>query len=180
MDIVILPTLGAALTAACVTDLTSQRIPNVLTYPLMLVGLAYHAALYGASGLGFSAAGLGVGFGLLLLQFMLGFVGAGDVKLLAAVGAWLGWQGVLTAFVFTTLLGGVYGLVVLAFHKGALRRMAASLWTALRVLPLTKRFFYAPVLDGEKLPQLCYAVAIAAGTFSALVYRSLTGGWLLN
>jgi prepilin peptidase CpaA len=58
--------------------------------------------------------------------------------------------------------------------------MGAALWSALRMLPLTKKFSYAPALDGEKLPQLCYAVAIAAGTASALVYRSLTGGWLLN
>jgi prepilin peptidase CpaA len=178
MDTVIIPTLGAALAAACVTDLRSQRIPNLLTYPLMLAGLAYHGALGGWTGLGFGAVGLGLGFGLLLLPFLLGFIGAGDVKLLAVVGAWLGWQGVLLAFVFTTVLGGVYGLAVLASRKGLLRRFWNSLWTTLRLFAATRRFSYAPALDGEPLPKLCYAVAIAAGTASAVAWRAVAGGWL--
>ncbi len=180
MDTVILPTLGAALAAACVTDLRSRRIPNLLTYPLMLAGLGYHAALQGWAGLGFSAAGLGLGFGLLLLPFLLGFIGAGDVKLLAAVGAWLGWPGVLLAFVFTTVLGGLYGLIVLALHRGLLRRFWGALWTSLRLFAATRRFSYAPALDGEPLPKLCYAVAIAAGTASAVAWRAMSGGWLFS
>ena len=112
--------LVLALAAASLTDVAHQKIPNVITYPLALFGLIYNIALAGMSGLLFSFSGILVGGGILLLFYALGGMGAGDVKLLAAVGSILGPLGAFHAFLYAALAGGLYALVVLYRH-GALR-----------------------------------------------------------
>ena len=76
--------------AAVVFDLRSRRIPNWLTVSSGALGLVYHLATGGISGLGFGLGGFVVGFGVLLVLWLVGGGGGGDVKLMGAVGAWLG------------------------------------------------------------------------------------------
>ncbi len=80
----------AALIIAVVTDLKDQRIPNWLTFTLALAGLAFHGVTGGLDGLGFSLIGLAIGLGVMLPPYLIGVMGGGDVKLMAAVGACLG------------------------------------------------------------------------------------------
>jgi prepilin peptidase CpaA len=75
---------------ACVTDLRTRRIPNVLTFGAALAGLLYQFVSGGIDGLGHAALGWLVGAVIFILPFALGGLGGGDVKLLAALGAWLG------------------------------------------------------------------------------------------
>ena len=75
---------------ACVTDLRSRRIPNVLTFGASGAALVFWTWTAGLSGLGLEPGGWMVGCALFLPWFVLGGMGAGDVKLLAALGAWLG------------------------------------------------------------------------------------------
>ena len=98
---------------ALYTDTRSGRIPNRLTFPTLAGGLVVHSALGGWSGLGLSAQGAGLGLALLLLPFLIGGMGAGDVKLLAALGSLLGPAAIFSVFVFSALLGGVIGAVIL-------------------------------------------------------------------
>src|SRR5438067_560156 len=82
--------LAVVLVTAIGTDLRSSRIPNWLTFSAMGFALVGHAWLNGFSGALFSLAGLGTGLGLFLVIYYFGNFGAGDVKLMAAVGAFVG------------------------------------------------------------------------------------------
>ena len=99
---------------ACVTDLRTRRIPNVLTFGAALAGLLYQFVSGGIDGLGHAALGWLVGAVIFILPFALGGLGGGDVKLLAALGAWLGPADVLWLSLYTGVAGGVMALVVSA------------------------------------------------------------------
>ena len=79
----------AAAAVAGVTDIWKFRVYNALTLPLLVAGLVYHGFAEGTPGLVLSVIGMLLGFGVLILFFLLGGYGGGDVKLLAAIGAWL-------------------------------------------------------------------------------------------
>ena len=98
---------------AAVLDIRSRRIPNWLTYSAMLLGVGYHTILNGAYGFLFGAGGLFLGLALLIVFYMTGGMGAGDVKLMGAVGALLGPKDVFITFIFTALAGGVYAIMLL-------------------------------------------------------------------
>src|SRR5438445_9364994 len=100
-------------------DVRTRRIPNRLTGPALLLGIAVHAALQGPAGAGNALLGAVVAGGLLLPGWFSGFMGAGDVKLMAAVGAWLGYPQGMWAALFALIAGGVMALVVAA-RRGVL------------------------------------------------------------
>lgn len=102
-------------TLAAVTDLRWRRIPNWLTLPTAAAGLIYHGCFAGGWGFSASLAGLAIGFALLLIPFLAGGGGMGDVKLLAALGAWLGPQLMLVAFAISIIAAAAMSLAVLAY-----------------------------------------------------------------
>jgi prepilin peptidase CpaA len=108
-----------AVLAAAVTDLWKFKIPNWLTLPLLLSGLIYQAFTGGTPGLAGSLAGVLLGFAVLLPFFLMGGMGAGDVKLMAAVGAWAGAPFTFGLFLISSLFTGVYAsfLIVLAMTR---------------------------------------------------------------
>ena len=108
----LLVVLVAAL-AAAVTDVWKFKVSNFLTLPLLLSGLAYHWLSQGWPGLGMSVLGALFGFAVLLPMFLLGGMGGGDVKLLAAAGAWVGWPLALVVFLAAALAQGIYAVVLI-------------------------------------------------------------------
>lgn len=100
---------------AAVIDIRQHRVPNYLTVPAALAGLAFHSFTPGGWGAGVSLAGFAVGFGLLLLPWLFGGGGMGDVKLLAALGAWLGPMLMLVAFALSILVAAILALGVLTW-----------------------------------------------------------------
>jgi prepilin peptidase CpaA len=109
--------VSLALAFAAVIDGWKLKVPNWLTFPFILGGLAYHTAMHGASGLLFSFVGCAVGLFLLLIPYAIGGMGAGDVKLFAGVGAWVGWKITLGAFCVSGVVGGVLALLLMAFRR---------------------------------------------------------------
>jgi prepilin peptidase CpaA len=109
--------LVAALIAA-VTDVWKFKVYNALTLPLLASGLIYHAVVGGWYGLGNSAVGMVFGFAILLVFYTMGGMGAGDVKLMAAIGAWLGMPMTFYVFVASALAGGVYAIALLVMGGG--------------------------------------------------------------
>lgn len=179
MDLFITIMIVAALTVATVTDLRSQRIYNWLTFPLMLSGLLAHTLFSGWDGFLLSAGGFALGLGVMIVPFFLGMMGAGDVKLMAGIGAWLGAPATLTAFLITCIAGGFYAIFVLIRHRKYMKAVFANIWgTFLRTMS-THKFEYSPVANEQALPRLCYGVAIAIGTLAAMSLNFMETGSIL-
>lgn len=135
-----IPTLVVlvASVAASVTDIWRFKVYNVLTLPLLATGIAFHWMTGGRDGCLDSVVGMSVGFGLLIYPYLMGALGAGDVKFVAAIGAWLGVQPMLPVIVIGCIAAGIYSLVVLAIH-GGFRQAWINMKVALLRLTLVAR-----------------------------------------
>jgi len=158
-------------TVAGVIDLRTGRIPNVLTFGASVLGLVVGAATEGLPGVWESLAGWSVGCALFLPFFLLGGMGAGDVKLLAALGAWLGPSTIAFAALYAGVTGGVMAIVVSA-ARGYLKQMLVNVWGLLMFWRLAGvQPMPGLTLRTAASPRLPYAVPIAAGTVAALWFR---------
>jgi prepilin peptidase CpaA len=124
---------GAAVLCAGVAtihDLKDRKIPNKLTGPAILAGLVLHLVLGGYAQLGWALlAGLIAG-GVFLLFHLAGGMGAGDVKLMAAVGCIAGISSIREVLLSTVIIGGVFALA-LAAYRGRVRETLANVFTLL-------------------------------------------------
>ncbi len=111
--------LGAAL----VTDIRKMIIPNRLTMPALLLGAIAHLAWDGAAGLRLSVLGSICGTGILLALYLMRAVGAGDVKLFAALGAWLGPAAASEVAMYAVIAAGGYGLLTALTWRLFMRRI---------------------------------------------------------
>jgi prepilin peptidase CpaA len=171
--------LGGILIIAALTDIRSQRIPNTLTYSSVVFALAFHIQASGLHGLLFSLSGLALGLAFLILPYLMGGMGAGDVKLLGAVGAALGPKGVFAAALFTALVGGVYAAILILIKYKDCRGLIARYATTLKIFAASGQLYTLPAAENENPPKLCYGVAIALGTLIA-VYLQSTGNSVMG
>jgi len=116
-----------ALSISAVTDITERKIYNVITFPLALAGLTYHAYVSGWAGVQLASLGLTAGLLLFLPLYLKGVMGAGDVKLLAAIGAIKGWQSCFDIGLYSILFGGILGVGILLIN-GRLRSTCTGVW----------------------------------------------------
>lgn len=108
--------VGLFTLAAAAVDLRCKRVPNYLTVPAAVLGLAYHSLAPGGQGVLFALAGFAIGFVLLILPWILGGGGMGDVKLLAALGTWLGPVMILIAFGGSAIMAAVLAAGVMVIN----------------------------------------------------------------
>ena len=177
--------LCALLLAAAWADVRSRRIPNRLVLAGALLGLllngvmpqgyGFVSALPGALGFWKALAGLGLGFALLLPMYMVRAMGAGDVKLMAMVGAFLGPNAIIGTVLVTFIVGGVLTMAVV-LRSGTF----GLLMTNLRIMLLgslikTTVLHEVPTVDAAPVSagKMPYGVAIAVGTF---IYIALEHG----
>ncbi len=106
------------LVVAAVIDGKLLKVPNWITFPMILSGWGFNLYAAGWEGLGFSLVGTLVGLGLLLPAYAIGGMGAGDVKLLAGVGAWVGSGVTFYAFCVSAIFGGVIAACMVLFQRG--------------------------------------------------------------
>lgn len=149
--------------AACWCDVRTRRIPNWLTFPAALLGVLIATLAHGGPGAIASAAGLLVGLLLFFPLFALKGLGAGDVKLLGALGAWLGASLVFAVAFYTSLAGGVLaiGLIVKHRYAGQAMRNLWLLFTHWRVSGL--RPLDTLTIETAAGPKLPYALPTAVG-----------------
>jgi prepilin peptidase CpaA len=107
----------ALLLVAAVIDGWLLKVPNWLTFPMVFGGWAFSTLAFGWEGLGWSLLGTGIGLGLLLPAYAIGGMGAGDVKLLAGVGAWVWGTVTFYAFCASAIVGGFMALVLILFRR---------------------------------------------------------------
>jgi prepilin peptidase CpaA len=155
-----------------VGDWRTRRIPNWLTFGGALAGIAFQSAVLGWLGLGQALLGLGLGLALLLLPYILGGMGAGDVKALAALGAWVGPKGIFSVFLYMGLAGGAMSLAVLLwrgtlwkyFRQGLVLLHNLILCRGQRGIPLE-----STPTGANQTPGLPYGVAIALGMLAYIL-----------
>ena len=160
--------VAAVAITASVCDLKSRRIPNALTLGAPVVAIAMQAVLNGWHGVLLAASGWAVGVALFFPLFALGGMGAGDVKLLGAFGAWLGPMGALWTGLYGAVAGGIMALAV-ALARGyastAMKNLGRLLriWSVAGVQPVA-----GMTLDTAAGPRLPYALPLAAGVMVTL------------
>ena len=151
----------SAASLAAIADVRTRRIPNWLTLVALLLGVAGNTWLHGPAGALTALAGAALGIGLLLPFYAMGAIGAGDVKLLGALGAVLGPLALVSVAVYGALVGGLMSAVILAV-RGRLLVTVNEILIAHR--PLTRSGATAP-----------YGVAIASGVVLSLFLPGVIG-----
>ncbi|MEO8077258.1 MAG: A24 family peptidase [Acidobacteriota bacterium] len=147
--------LVAGAVVASIVDIRTRRIPNELTAAMATIGIGLAAMGFSGMSVWASIGGLALGLALMMPGHLLGATGAGDVKLMAAVGAVVGPSTVVTAFLLTALAGGVLAVAVALRRRqlvnaiaGTRRLIAAPSGAHQEILaaPAAHRFAYGPAI----------------------------------
>ena len=167
MNVAQIVSLGLAI-VACGWDLRTRRIPQLITLGGALAGIVYHAAHGGWSAGAASAMGWLVGIAIFIVPFALGGLGAGDVKLLGAIGAWLGPMNAVWVGLYAGAAGGILAIFVALTHGYLFQAVGnvgvlLAYWRLNGVKPLPEI-----TLEHSRGPRLAYAVPILAGTMVTL------------
>ncbi len=163
---------SALLILAAVSDMRTRRIPNRLVLVILAVGILSSLLTWsGLQGLTRALAGVGVGFAIWLPFWFLRWLGAGDVKLIAAAGAWIGGWGAVEASVYAALIGGALTVGWLVWERGW-GGMTTAMWVG-TMNPKVLGIAADPVAVRHRVP---YAVALAAGLLIAMWFPGLLAG----
>jgi prepilin peptidase CpaA len=161
--------IGGALVVAgvgAVWDLMTYKIPNKLTYTAMVIGLIAQVCLNRWSGLWMGPAGLLLGGAIFLVLYLLRTMGAGDVKLMAAVGAFAGPRAVVEIALYSAIAGGVIALGVAVF-KGRLRQTLENVMHLVRFHAVMGVESHPTVnLENPEALRFAYGAAIFVGTLT--------------
>jgi len=164
MDIITIIFITILLISSVIMDVRTFRIPNILTYSFILLGISYNIFQTGYEGFIFSVLGVLTGIGLLFFFYLLGWMGAGDAKLLGAIGAFIGAKDVIVAFIFSALIGGMYAIIVMVLFRDKFRGTLSILLQAAFNMIIERKLSFIPLNNDQNRPKLCYGLAIAAGT----------------
>jgi len=171
--------LALAMAYACWRDARDHRIPNPLCLGLILSGLGMHAALHGWAGVSHSLGGAATGFGLLFVLWLMHAMGAGDVKYMAGVGAWLGPQMTIGAVIVGVLFGGLISVGIIVYQR-AWSRVATNMGLLLVKLTSVRtafgEFASARQLSGHGKAAVPYAIPLTLGAWCVLLL-SQTEWW---
>jgi len=163
-------------------DSTQRKIPNKITLPAILVGVTWSTMNSGLDGFLFSVLGFLLGSAVFLIPYILGGIGAGDVKLMAAIGSLMGWRFTIASGLSTAIAGGVLVIIYMSI-KGELKTTLVDA-LGLLIKPLLKFFYIATskkwFLEKQKIfivhkvdkpnDYVPYAIAISTGTLVVLFF----------
>jgi len=160
---------------ACTTDTFKAKIPNLLNACLLVAGFILSTMALGMQGFLLSLSGLGLGIGLLLLPYIMGGMGAGDVKALGALGALIGPYDLLHVFVYMAFFGG--GLALLHhLYTSDIKKSLHEAWLSVCTSALTQKAHYIfPEKSTSRKGALRfpYSTAIALGYYSFVYWGGL-------
>jgi prepilin peptidase CpaA len=160
--------LLTVLTICVITDLKSRKIYNKVIYPSLLIAFILQFTASGWAGLSHAFLGFLIGLGLLLIPYMMGGMGAGDVKLLAFIGALKGGSFVFESFLYIALVGALMAVLIILFRRGLLKSIV---------------YYFTSLMNGVRLPEAVakgsltvtypYGVAIAAGAVISMFTKGV-------
>jgi prepilin peptidase CpaA len=163
--------VSATLVVAAVIDGVKLKVPNWITFPMIVAGWIYSATLSpfaGWEGLLYSLFGTAVGLALLLPAYAIGGMGAGDVKLLAGVGAWVWGTVTLYAFAVSAIIGGLIALAMVLYRRGW-RHHQSQFWMIANEILTVKDPEKLSAIAAERkssMMLLPYGIPIAIGTIA--------------
>ncbi|RXZ84745.1 prepilin peptidase [Paenibacillaceae bacterium] len=156
------------LVIAFVTDVRSALIPNRLTFTACICGWIYHVAIGGVDGFLYTLGGTAAGFAMLLVLYLLKGVGAGDVKLFAALGSLVGAAAVGNVFIYSILFAGAIGAIVLVCNRSFMRSFATRLMSLLIPAAMSRLRSANSVKPLIKFP---FMLAVAPGAAAAWFFE---------
>lgn len=151
------------------------RVPNWITFPMVLSGLVYSTCIGGTGGLAAGLLGMCVGLLTLLPLYCVGGMGAGDVKLMAGIGAWLGWQMTLAAFCVSTVVGAVMAILMVLWKKDRAHHYENFLLILSEWLVI-KNPYELSKIAAERKPRMTllpYGIPICIGTIGYFIYNGM-------
>jgi prepilin peptidase CpaA len=157
-----------------ITDLRVQKIYNKVIFPALLAALLLHFTLNGFAGLKLSLIGFVVGLSILLIPYFLGGFGAGDVKLLALIGATKGTPFVINTAIYMGLIGGAVALVIIVLHKGTINFFKSIYWWVASLFGGSYYKFELPT--SALIKKYPYGVAIVGGALICLIFKE---AWII-
>ncbi len=158
--------------AAAVVDVRHHRIPNGLTYPGIVLGILLRWLFLGWKGLGGALAGCLLAGGIVFLFYAIRAMGAGDVKLLAAIGSFVGAKHAIVVLLATAICGGVLAIIY-AIYKRRIGAMLSNVGSVLQFHVASGIQAHPELnLDNPSALRMPYGLAIAAGTL-----YSFLGTW---
>ena len=168
-------TVTFVLVVAAVIDGWKLKVPNWITFPMIAAGWAYSGAAFGWEGLAWSLFGTVVGLALLMPAYAIGGMGAGDVKLLAGVGAWVWAANTFYAFCASAVIGGVIALAMV-FYRDVWQKHHSQFWMICQeILTVRSPTMLATTAAERKssMMLLPYGIPIAIGTIAYFAWEGL-------
>ena len=163
------------LVVAAYIDGRELRVPNWLTFPMVLSGLVYCSCIGGVDGFLSGLAGMSVGLLCLLPLYAVGGMGAGDVKLMAGIGAWLGWQVTLYAFCVSTVVGAAMA-IVMVWKQGSFQKHYVNFMVILSEWMQVRDPAELSKIAAERKPSMLllpYGIPICVGSIGYFAYAGL-------
>jgi prepilin peptidase CpaA len=163
------------LVVAAVIDGFELKVPNWITFPFIVSGWVYSTAAFGWEGLGWSLLGTVIGLALLLPPYAIGGMGAGDVKLLAGVGAWIYGINTVYAFAVSAIVGAVLA-VAMVLARRAWKRHAAQFMVILNEILVIRNPDELAAIAAERKPTMLllpYGIPIAIGTIGYFIWTGM-------
>ena len=168
-------TVSAILILAAWIDGRELKVPNWITLPMILSGLVYSTCVGGLSGLGAGVLGMCVGLLTLLPLHAVGGMGAGDVKLMAGVGAWMGWEITFAAFCVSTVIGAVMAVVMVLSKRRMKHHYENFLLILSEWMVIRNPYELSRIAAKRKhsMMLLPYGIPICIGTIGYFLYQGM-------
>ena len=167
--------VSITLVVAAVIDGWKLKVPNWLTFPMIMSGWVYGACYGGWEGLLASVIGTFVGLGLLLPAYAIGGMGAGDVKLLAGVGAWVGAGTTLYAFCVSAVVGAIIAVAMVLIRKNWAKHQNQFMAICFEILTIRDPEQLSAIAAERKSSMLLlpYGIPIAIGSILYFVWTGM-------
>jgi prepilin peptidase CpaA len=164
-----------ALIVAAVIDGIKLKVPNWLTFPFIVTGWAYSFCAFGFEGFLWSLGGTAVGLVLLLPAYAIGGMGAGDVKLLAGVGAWMHATHTFWAFAYSAIIGAVLAIMMVLYRKSLKKHFTQFKLIAQEIMIIKNPTELAEIAAERKPTMLLlpYGIPIAIGSIAYFFWTGL-------